>query len=175
MHKDAIVNKVVVHMESYEKFVEYVSETYLQGIRKMIFIGENTRHHRYLGHIVSEANVIARHLMEAKGMHNLIMGNICLPEKGSESNRMLFRTVAGAQFFTTQILFGSRQIIDILGGYNRLCLSVDVKSSFVLLNFALLKGSSDLNLLDFVGIDMPVKARVTSLKAGSCRKHLRGL
>jgi hypothetical protein len=113
LHKDAIVNKVVVHMESYEKFVEYVSETLLQGIRKMIFIGENTRHHRYLGHIVSEANVIARHLMEAKGMHNLIMGNICLPEKGSESKRVLFRTVAGAHFFTTQILFDSRQIIDV--------------------------------------------------------------
>ena len=76
-------------------------------------MGGNTRHHRYPGPSVSEANVIARHLMEAKGMHNLIMGNICLPEKGSESKRVLFRTVAGAHFFTTQILFDSRQIIDV--------------------------------------------------------------
>ncbi len=28
LHKDAIVNKVIAHVESYEKFVEWVSETY---------------------------------------------------------------------------------------------------------------------------------------------------
>ena len=72
---------------------------------------------------------------------------------------MLFKTLAGAQFFATQILFDSRQIIDILVEYNRLCLSAGVKPASVLLSFAPLKSSSDLNLLDFVGVDIPVKAR----------------
>ena len=61
-------------------------------------MGGNTRHHRYPGPSVSEANVIARHIMEAKGMDNLIIGNICLPERRDEAKRMLFKTLAGAQF-----------------------------------------------------------------------------
>ena len=90
-------------------------------------------HHRYPGPSVSEANVVARHIMEAKGMDNLMIGNICLPERRDEAKRMLFKTLAGAQFFTTQILFDSRQIIDILVEYNRLCLSAGVKPASVLL------------------------------------------
>lgn len=39
----------------------------------MIFVGGNTRHHRYPGPGVSEANVVARHIMKAKGMDNLMI------------------------------------------------------------------------------------------------------
>ena len=152
--------------EEFEKLVEWVSETYSQGIKNVIFVGGNTRHHRYPGPSVSEANVIAKHIMEAKGMDNLMIGNICLPERRDEAKRMLFKTLAVAQFFTTQILFDSRQIIDILVEYNRLCLSAGVKPASVLLSFAPLKSSSDLNLLDFLGVDMPVKARDYILESG---------
>ena len=83
-----------------------------------------------------------------------------------EPKRILFKTPAGAKPFTTLILFDSRQILDILVEYNMLCLSAGVNPPSILLNFAPLKSSSDLNLLDFLGVDMPVKARDYTLESG---------
>ena len=50
--------------------------------------------------------------------------------------------------------------------YNRLCLSAGVKPASILLSFAPLKNSSDLNLLDFLGVEMLVKARDYILEGG---------
>lgn len=142
LHKDAIVNKVVAHIESYEKFVEWVSETYFLGIRNMLSVGGNGRQFRHPGPSVSETDVIARCILVAKSMHNLTSGNICLPERKDEAKRMLFKTLAGAQFFTTHTLFDNKQIIDVLVEYNRLCLSAGERPYSILLILSPLKSSS---------------------------------
>ena len=164
--KDAIINKVVVHMETYEKFVEWMTETYSLGLKSMIFVGGNTRHHRFPGPSVSEANLIARHLKSLNKLEDLTIGNICLPERREEAKRMLFKTVSGAQFFTTQILFDSSQMINLLQEYNRLCSIAEVTPSTVLLSFAPLRSNADLNLLDFLGVELPDKPRNYILESG---------
>ena len=164
--KDAIINKVVVHMETYEKFVEWMTETYSLGLKNMIFVGGNTRHHRFPGPSVSEANLIARHLNSLSKFEDLTIGNICLPERREEPKRMLFKTISGAQFFTTQILFDSSQMINLLQEYDRLCRIAEVTPSTVLLSFAPLRSSADLNLLDFLGVELPDKPRNYILESG---------
>ncbi|MCW6169360.1 MAG: hypothetical protein LVQ96_04575 [Thermoplasmatales archaeon] len=164
--KDAIVNKVVAHMETYEMFVDWLSETYALGLKNMIFVGGNTRHHRFPGPSVSEANLIARHLNSLNRLEGMTIGNICLPERREEAKRMLFKTISGAQFFTTQILFDSSQMIGLLQEYSRLCRLADIAPSTVLLSFAPLRSSADLNLLDFLGVELPDKPRNYILESG---------
>jgi len=164
--KDAIINKVVVHMETYERFVEWMTETYALGLKNMIFVGGNTRHHRFPGPSVSEANLIARHLNSLNRFEDITIGNICLPERREEAKRMLFKTISGAQFFTTQILFDSSQMISLLQEYDRLCRIADVTPSTVLLSFAPLRSTADLNLLDFLGVELPDKPRNYILESG---------
>ena len=153
--REAIINKVVAHMESYDEFAKWIIETESQGIRNIVLVGGNTRHHRYTGPNVSEANLIARHLMKIKEIDNLTIGNICLPERSGEARRMLYKTISGADFFTTQMLFESDHITHLLKEYSELCKKAEVSPATVILSFAPLKSVADLNLLDFLGVDLP--------------------
>ena len=153
--REAIINKVVAHMESYDEFANWIIETESQGIRNIVLVGGNTRHHRYTGPNVSEANLIARHLMKIKELDDLTIGNICLPERSGEARRMLYKTISGADFFTTQMLFESDHITHLLKEYSELCKKAEVSPATVILSFAPLKSVADLNLLDFLGVDLP--------------------
>ncbi|MFG1520052.1 MAG: hypothetical protein AAE977_06235 [Thermoplasmataceae archaeon] len=152
---DAIVNKVVVHIESYEEYVKWIAETSSLGISNIIFVGGNTRHHRYPGPSVSEANITIKHLEERSQINGITVGNICLPERSGEAKKMLYKTMTGAKFFTTQMLFDGRQIAEVLNEYGKLCSTARIEPSTVLLSFAPLKSTADLNLLDFLGVDLP--------------------
>lgn len=167
LHVDSIINKVVAHIENYEKFVEWIKETHSLGINNIIFVGGNTRHHRYPGPSVSEANVIARRLWEQFREEKITIGNISLPERREEAKRMLFKTLAGAEFFTTQMLFDSKQMISLLVDYDRQCKIAGVSASTVVFSFAPLRSVADLNLLDFLAVELPEKARDYVLEGGS--------
>ncbi len=164
--KDAIVNKVVAHIETYEKFVEWIRETSSLGISNLVFVGGNTRHHRYPGPSVSEANLIAGRLWNQFNRGEITIGNISLPERGDEAKRMLFKTIAGAEFFTTQMLFDSERIAQLISDYGHLCEVAGLKPATVILGFAPLKGVADLNLLDFLGVDLPDSAKDYILDSG---------
>lgn len=153
--KEAIINKVVAHMESYDEFANWIVETESQGIRNIVLVGGNTRHHRYTGPNVSEANLITKHLMKTKNLNDITIGNICLPERGGEARRMLYKTISGADFFTTQMLFEGDHITHLLKEYGELCSKAQVNPATVILSFAPLKSVADLNLLDFLGVDLP--------------------
>ena len=150
---DAIVNKVVVHLESYSELSGWIQETYSLGIKNMVLVGGNTRHHRYPGPAVSEANVAAKHVATISGLDDLTIGNICLPERRNEARTMLYKTMTGARFFTTQMLFDSQRIIELLREYTMLCSEAGVEPATVLLSFAPLRSVSDLNFLDFLGFN----------------------
>jgi 5,10-methylenetetrahydrofolate reductase len=159
LHIDALVNKVVAHIENYENFVEWIKETHTLGISNMIFVGGNTRHHRYPGPSVSEANVIARRLWSEFHKEEITIGNISLPERKDEAKRMLFKTLAGAEFFTTQLLFDSAQVINMISEYNRQCAVAGVKPATILFSFGPIRSIADLNLLDFLAVELPDNAK----------------
>ena len=79
---------------------------------------------------------------------------------------MLYKTMTGARFFTTQMLFDSQRIIELLRDYTLLCSEAGVDPATVLLSFAPLRSVSDLNLLDFLGVDLPTEAREYILDSG---------
>jgi 5,10-methylenetetrahydrofolate reductase len=153
--KDAIINKVVAHLETYDDFVNWIIETDSLGIGNMVFVGGNTRHHRYPGPGVSDANLMADHLRKKLNLRDLTIGNICLPERPGEAKRMLFKTISGAKFFTTQMIFESNHSVALLDEYEKLCESAGISPATIILSFAPLKSTADLNLLDFLGVDLP--------------------
>ena len=169
LHKDAVVNKVVVHIDGYVEFVKWLEETSSLGISNIIFVGGNTRHHRYPGPSVSEANIVARHLMERGKIKDITVGNICLPERRDEAKKMLLKTITGASFFTTQMLFDHTQISRLLIDYYSLCQSADIAPASIFLSFAPLKSTSDLNLLDFLGVDLPESTKEFILEGDNAK------
>ena len=80
---------------------------------------------------------------------------------------MLYKTISGAQFFTTQMLFDHRQIIQVLSEYDSLCQEAGINPATVMLSFAPLKSTADLNLLDFLGVDLPERVKESILEGGS--------
>ena len=166
IHKDAIVNKVVVHLEDYSDLVGWIKETQSLGINNVIFVGGNTRHHRYPGPSVPEANVAATHAVRNLHVDSLTIGNICLPERRKEARTMLYKTMTGAKFFTTQMLFDSKRVLEVLYEYSRLCKYADIKPATVLLSFAPLRSVADLNFLDFLGVELPEEAKHYILDSG---------
>ena len=156
---DAIVNKVVVHIETYDDFVAWLKETSSLGVKNIIFVGGNTRHHKYPGPSVSEANITTNHLLSNHVINEVNIGNICLPERRDEAKKMLYKTLTGARFFTTQMLFDSRQISDLIMEYDKQCQKAGVRPGTIILSFAPLKSTADLNLLDFLGVDLPEKIK----------------
>lgn len=159
IHREAIINKVVAHINGYEDFVRWLEETSSLGIYNIIFVGGNTRHHRYPGPSVSEANIVAKHLEEKGKIRKITVGNICLPERRDEAKKMLLKTMSGARFFTTQILFDHVQISQHILNYQNLCESAEIEPATLLLSFAPLKSTADLNLLDFLGVDLPEETK----------------
>ncbi len=173
LHIDAIVNKVVVHLDSYEKFIQWIDETYEKGIGNMIFVGGNSRHYSYPGPTVSEANIIAKRYLKMTKNADITIGNISLPERRGEAKRMLFKTISGAQFFTTQILFESSTIINLLDEYSRLCNVAKIDPATIILSFVPLRNVGDLNLLDFLGVDLPEHKRIEILEGKTTAEAAR--
>src|SRR3989344_6056281 len=113
--KDLIINTVVVY-KPMEEFQQWLDESMNYGINKFVFVGAKMKSIKYPGLGVADANSIA------KGKKACV-GNILIPERENEADRMVSKTISGCNFFTTQILFEPKKICGILGNYSAKCSS----------------------------------------------------
>ncbi len=151
--RDAIVNKVVVHLQSEEDFQRWFSSTKNRGIGNIVLVGGNKRHVQYPGPPVTAANTMARELLRNDG--GCMVGNITIPTREDEARRMLDKTMAGAEFFTTQLLFESDSIIKLLKEYHELCKEKGIKPAAVLLSFAPISDDRDIEFIRWLGAEIP--------------------
>jgi hypothetical protein len=70
---------------------------------------------------------------------------------------MLTKTRAGASFFTTQIVFDTEPIAELISEYARLCGAYDVVPSAVLLSVAPVADEDDLDFLRWLGAEIPTR------------------
>lgn len=162
--KDAIVNKVVVHLNSEEEFQRWLSETKSKGIDNIVIVGGASRHIRYPGPSVMAANMAAMEMLRNDG--SSLIGNITIPQREGEAARMLEKTKAGARFFTTQLLFESDSIIGLLREYGHLCEQHGVRPATVLLSFAPLSDSGDIDFARWLGAEIPEDAEEKMIVQG---------
>jgi 5,10-methylenetetrahydrofolate reductase len=107
---EAIVNHCVVHEPAgaLEKWLDTAWRHY--GVRRFVLVGGEHSHVDYPGPTVREATGLARRLFTGKDVK---IGNICIPSRSGERERVRGKISAGADFFTTQIIYHVRELIDL--------------------------------------------------------------
>ncbi|MGA7924129.1 MAG: hypothetical protein WCA77_09150 [Thermoplasmata archaeon] len=150
-----VVNKVVAHMRSAEELAAWTEETVRLGVHHVVLVGGSSRYIPYPGPPVTEANrVCAPILSQSDGS----LGNIAIPQRTGEAHRMLQKTRAGARFFTTQILFDSEAVLQLVRSYDGLCRQSGLVPAPVLLSVAPLADEADAEFVRWLGADLPESA-----------------
>ncbi|MCI4371615.1 MAG: hypothetical protein L3J78_03100, partial [Thermoplasmata archaeon] len=132
---DPIVNTVVAHAPSADGFRRWVHESLEKhGFRSFVLVGGTSSRVRYPGPNVIEANRILREV--ARGRTDVALGNIAIPDRDHEVDRLVEKTRAGCDFFTTQVLFEAEPMATVLRAYGRRCAALDLPPATVLLSLA---------------------------------------
>lgn len=153
---EVVVNKVVVHLPSHGEFLRWTKETVTEyGLRNLVLVGGSSHIRSYPGPNVLEAAGIVSHLFHADRVDDGLSGCVTIPSRPREAERLFTKTLTGSFFATTQILYDADGIKRLLREYDRLCRRFDVEPATILLSFAPLHDSGDLEFVRWLGIDVP--------------------
>ncbi|MBI5225106.1 hypothetical protein HY989_04520 [Candidatus Micrarchaeota archaeon] len=156
-----IVNKVTPHLSSIDELGNWVSESInTYGISSFVFVGGSHGHKDYPGPTVIEANKLA------KSIENVTFGNISIPGRASEAQRLHSKTKYGCKFFTTQILFEAQSTKNLLAQYDAICKSENMPPSEFYLGFAPLANDFDLDFCKWLGVDVPKEVDLRLRESG---------
>ena len=138
---EVVLNRVVVHDPQPEIWFR---ETSLErGLRHIVLVGGETTALRYPGPSVMEAAALVR-----REKLPIVLGGITIPSRKNESERIRVKTRAGIDFFTSQILFDSNDVVWIVQRLNGL-------QARLFLSFAPVSHRRDLQFLRWLGADIP--------------------
>ena len=105
---------------------------------------------KYPGPSVTEANSIA----DKKGVN---FGNIFIPNRPEEAERLLSKTKSGCNFFTSQVLFESDSALKVIDGYMRKCKANSLQPSKFYLSFAPVSNEEDITFIKWLGAEISKK------------------
>lgn len=106
-----IINRVVVHLAR-DRQLDWFRETWERyGVRRFVLVGGERSDRRYPGPSVPEANALLRERLAIPGGG---IGNICIPSRRGEVERMQRKLRSGADFFTTQVVFHPEEVTALL-------------------------------------------------------------
>jgi 5,10-methylenetetrahydrofolate reductase len=138
---EVVLNRVVVHDPKPEIWFR---ETCLErGLRHIVLVGGESTEICYPGPNVMEAAALVRR----QGLR-ITLGGITIPSRKNESARIRSKTRAGIDFFTSQILFDSNDVVWLVQRLNGL-------QARVFLSFAPVSHRRDLQFLRWLGADIP--------------------
>ena len=138
---EVVLNRVVVHDPKPENWFR---ETCLErGLRQIVLVGGESTGVRYPGPNVMEAAALVRR----EGLP-IMLGGITIPSRRNESDRIRAKARAGIDFFTSQILFDSNDVVWLVQRLNGL-------QARIFLSFAPVSHRRDLQFLRWLGADIP--------------------
>jgi len=153
---EAIVNRVTVHCPVEEQFEWLTSTCDDFGIENLVLVGGESSKISYSGPSVLETASMINEIMSESG-REIFYGGISLPSRPIESKRMMIKGSSGVEFFTTQVLYDSEAISQMLGHYDRICSEKGQLPKRVLLSFAPISTLKNLNFLKWLGVEIPEK------------------
>ncbi len=113
---DCIINRVVVLLAP-EKQCEWFRETHDEyGINNFVLVGGEKSTIDYPGPSVPAANRLIRECITDPALQ---LGNISIPGRRDEAERMKRKVDSGAGFFTTQIVYHADEFIRLLDGLGK--------------------------------------------------------
>jgi len=159
---ETIVNKVVVQLPGSAGFESWLKESlYGYSLRNFVFVGGASSRIKYPGPTVPEANRWLRDL--TRGGVEAAIGNILIPERPGEVERLLGKTLSGCRFFTTQVLFEPEPVATVLRRYGEACAYEGVDPATVLLSFAPVSDYEDVEFLVWLGATVTVETEARLL------------
>ncbi len=147
-----MVNKVVAYLKDMKEFNEWMEKA-TKKVNSFIFVGGNKTSHQYPGPSVMDATRFAIDRYKVR------VGNICIPSRSNEAERMLKKTIAGASFFTSQIIFSSDQAKKLLTEYDQKCEEMGVKPSEIYLSFCTVSTPTDLEFVEWLEAEIPADVK----------------
>lgn len=147
-NKEIMVNTVVVHHKSKGYFEQWLGESIDKyGVKNFVFVGAKIPTLKYPGPSVPEANLIAK-------SKNVNFGNIFIPDRPNEADRLVEKTKAGCKFFTSQVLFEADAALSAIKQYTEKCKSNELKPSKFYLSFAPISSEDDLIFIKWLGAEI---------------------
>jgi 5,10-methylenetetrahydrofolate reductase len=138
---DVVLNRVVVHDPKPEIWFRETCQEW--GLKHIVLVGGEACAIPYPGPQVIEAAALVR-----RERLPLALGGITIPSRKNESDRIRVKSRAGIDFFTSQILFDSNDIVWLMQRLNGL-------QARVFLSFAPVSHRRDLEFLRWLGADIP--------------------
>ena len=140
---ETIINRVTVHDAETEQ-LRWMKETYSDyGMKNMILVGGESHTQNYPGPSVQRTAELA-----ARDGLDYFFGGITIPSRSQEAARIRKKYEQGLRYFTTQVLFDSNDIVNLIQSLNGL----DVR---IFLSFAPVSGPKDVEFLKWLGVDVP--------------------
>ena len=157
--KEIMVNTVVVHHKSKGHFEKWLGESINRyGLKNFVFVGAKIPSIKYPGPSVTEANSIA----DKKGVN---FGNIFIPDRPEEAERLLSKTRSGCSFFTSQVLFEPDTAINVIRQYTEKCKNNNLKPAKFYLSLAPVGNKEDAVFIKWLGAEMKQEAEKRLLEA----------
>jgi 5,10-methylenetetrahydrofolate reductase len=141
LHTGVVVNRVVVHEPHQNRWLRETQDTF--GIDSVVLVGGESSKVKYPGPTVLEAARQAR----SAGLETCL-GGITIPSRAHEADRIRTKNDAGLEFFTTQVLFDSNDIVGLVQRLNGL-------EARIFLSFAPVSHPRDVEILRWLGVDIP--------------------
>lgn len=161
---DPIVNTVVAHAASTTAFRRWVRGSLnTHAFRSFVLVGGTSSRVRYPGPSVIDANRLLR--SAARNRPDVALGNITIPERDHEVDRLVEKTRAGCDFFTTQVLFEAEPMATVLRAYGRRCAAEGLAPATVLLSFAPVSDYQDIEFLVWLGATVTARTEEALLPA----------
>ena len=151
---EAIINRVVVH-EPYDKQMQWFEETNTKfEIENMIIVGGESSKVSYPGPSVNEILEAITNKHNQNG-GNIFCGGIAIPSRKQESKNLINKSNNGAEFFTTQVLYDSENIIKMINNYQTRCNELNTFPRRILLSFAPVSSQKNVEFLKWLGVEIP--------------------
>ncbi len=149
-----IVNRPVVYLP-WEKQITWLKETYNKyNIYNFVLVGGESSKVSYPGPTVIEAARLITNKLRSE-FPKMFLGGITIPSRTNEAERVLTKTLAGIEFFTSQVIYDSTDIKRLLKEYWQLCRRKNIKPKMIFLSFAPATTLGDIELLRWLGVEIP--------------------
>tara|TARA_B100001250_G_scaffold364561_1_gene344730 strand:- start:241 stop:1188 length:948 start_codon:yes stop_codon:yes gene_type:complete len=151
---EAIINRVVVH-EPYDKQMQWLEQTNTKyEIENMIIVGGESSKVSYPGPTVNETLKAITNKHNQNG-GNIFCGGIAIPSREEESKNLINKSNNGSEFFTTQVLYDSENIIKMINNYQVRCNELGTFPRRILLSFAPVSSQKNVEFLKWLGVEIP--------------------
>ena len=151
---EAIINRVVVH-DDYDTQMKWFEETNkVYEIENMIIVGGESSNVEYPGPTVNQALEAISNIYN-KHRKDIFCGGIAIPSRKEESKNLIKKSKNGSEFFTTQVLYDSDNIIKMMNNYQERCNDLNTFPRRILLSFAPVSSQKNIEFLKWLGVEIP--------------------